>query len=545
MTLTSLVADPFIEDLKKSGQLAPRFNQALKQVNTNGFTSDLRTQSKVLWDTARLFQHVDGGQQRAALDTFGPCVPRIHRESNPELTLKNILYLPNEEDIYRCLTVGEVPPRPWVPDADEMLYPTDGWIGHYLRYARNNECNLAFHFWGIMGIVGSICQRKLYYDMGQFNIFLNSYMVLTGDSSSGKSIAASIAMNLLRRFNRRVVDREPEGPDDVSIIPNDHTPAYLIKLLDNRPYSRLGMSGIEDRGLRDATGLLFLDELATYLNKGAHGIEEKIPMLVQLQDAKNYDKGTAGEGEKYLHNCALSILGLAAPEWFKDSITPAVRKGGLMDRIMFVHRDESSRRYDLPLDPIDPLVAEGLVTDMISWAKLGRMVLEAEPSAHKWMSDYAQEFSYHRDNFPSRNDYVRSRKRQIIWVWRLAGLLAVTYGEAPYVSVERFEQATSLLLPEDRSTEVLMQTIEESPDGEMFRKLEQYIARQGGCVEHRKVTNTFYRRLQDSSKTVKQYMDRLEEAGAVHSVNYGHGKMYVLAEHERCPNCQLQPRRRK
>ncbi len=542
MTLVPVTIDPYTAEWKKHVQLEPRFTAALGKVTDNGFTTDLRHQSEVLWEAARLFPHVDTGHQKAGLETFLPRVPRVHRSDNPSRTLKNLLHLPNQEDIYRCLTVGEVPPRPWVADDDEHQYMIGGWIGHYLEYAKHNECNLAFHFWSMMCIVGAICQRKLYYDMGQFQIYLNSYTILTGDSASGKSIARGNAMGLLKRFNRRMLEAEPSGPDNVIVLPNESTPEYMVKAMDNLPWGRYHPSGIEERGFRDATALLDLDELSTFLNRDTHSLGIKVPMLVRMQDADVYDKGTATEGEKKLKNCALSILGLAAPEWFKESITPAVRKGGLLDRIMFIHRKESSRRYTLPLDPVDPLIAESLVTDMLSWAKLGKMPMEATPSGLKYMQDYSRDFTSFYDNSPARSDYERSRKRQIVWVWRLAGLLAVTYGEAPFVSEDRFEQAMMLLLPETKSTEALMHTVEEGPDAEMYTKITQYIDRKGGCATHKQVMNNFYRRVQDGGKSVKQYLAQMKEAEVIVELR-PKTTVYRLPSHEGCPKCLVQRRR--
>ena len=353
MTLIPLVVDPYIAELRKTGQLEPRFLSNLAKVNSNGFRTETEEQSKVLWEAARMFRYVEPQSREIALDTLLPNIPRLHRSAgDPRYTLERLLHLPTQSDIERCLTVGEEPVREWVEDKDEGKYlSVGGWIGEYLEYSKHNQCNVAFHFWSIITMVGAICQRKVYYDMGQFNVYLNTYTILTGDSASGKSIARSNAMDLLRRFNRRMEERDPDGPDNVIVLPNESTPQYIIDALDNLPYSRINNEGREEIGERDAVGLLDLDELSTFLNKGAYGVEIKVPMLVRMYDANVYDKGTATDGKKELHNCALSILGLAAPEWFKESITPAVRKGGLLDRIMFIHRGESRRRYTLPLDP--------------------------------------------------------------------------------------------------------------------------------------------------------------------------------------------------
>ena len=130
----------------------------------------------------------------------------------------------------------------------------------------------------------------------------------------------------------------------------------------------------------------------------------------------------------------------------------------------------------------------------MDWARMGRVVLRATPKGHAWVSDHVRKFTSFHDNSPNRSDYERSRNRQIIWIWRLAGLLAITHGEAPWVSVDRFEQAVWLLDPETKSTESLMHTIEEGPSAEMYMKFENYIARKGGCVTHKDITNNFYRR---------------------------------------------------
>jgi hypothetical protein len=213
MTMVRLVLDPEIVKLQQNGQLEKKFGEALKKVEIPEFTGEAPedVQSYIMAEAGKLYPYVGLEDQKVALRTFYPHISRIHQETEPLQTLDKILRLPGKKSIYRAITVGKGDHPTWTPDPDETKYPTDGWIGRYLRYARENEANLAFHFWAAMTIVGAIAQRKVYFEMGQFRIYLNSYTILTGNSSSGKSTASKVAINLLHRFNEHIKIHQPDG----------------------------------------------------------------------------------------------------------------------------------------------------------------------------------------------------------------------------------------------------------------------------------------------------------------------------------------------
>jgi hypothetical protein len=534
------------------GGLSEDVTKLIQASEAEGFSGNIEAQAEAICGIRKVWTHLTSEDKDRLTAALSPKVSRCRAAAKPLNVFRRLVILPTDADVRRALACAVQPQRIWSPEDDELIYPTDGWIGAYLQYAKHNEANIGFHFWAILCAIGSVCQRKFFIDMGQFKVHLHNYVVLTGDSASGKTIAANTAMNILKRFNRAMYDIDPQSGDSVLILPDDTTAEFLVQELGSRQFvSRQGKVGPPAPGeeMIDATGMFFLDEIANFLSKDQWAVRKRIPLLTALYDTDHYVKGTRGMGREELFNVALSMLALGAPEWFKSNITEDFRQGGMLDRTLFVHRSPTHRVYTLPLDPLDPTIAEGLVADLVAWGKQRSVEMKATEDGKLWADSwYTAGRQAEIDEFygaaAARQGLTvaRSLKRHNVLMWKVAAILSLTYGEAPFISDERFEQAATLLGAEDRSLTQLLSFVDRGPDADLFDAVENYIRKRGGCCTRTQVMARFYREGKRLvAGNISRHLETLEHAGKLDKFN-GSPIIYRLPGHGDCKDCRQQVR---
>jgi len=127
----------------------------------------------------------------------------------------------------------------------------------------------------------------------------------------------------------------------------------------------------------------------------------------------------------------------------------------------------------------------------------------------------------------------RSLKRQLLMMWKMAALLALSYGEAPAISAERFDEARLILALENRSIERLLNLADEKPDAGLYDRMLKFVEINGGCATQTELTNRFHRTT--DRKQRKEVLDTLGELGKLRGG--GHGVSYFLPDHKECDKC--------
>ncbi len=133
--------------------------------------------------------------------------------------------LPKDEDVQRALLWNPELRKGFKNDPGEEIYPTTGWIGDYLEYAKYNHVPTAMHFWVAISVLGCACKRNFYIDRGTFRIYpSHQYILLTGKKAVGKSAALEVGADMIARVNRQLdeemgsvhawVERPPVGESD-------------------------------------------------------------------------------------------------------------------------------------------------------------------------------------------------------------------------------------------------------------------------------------------------------------------------------------------
>jgi hypothetical protein len=203
--------------------------------------------------------------------------------------LLRVLDLP-QEDMFDALRYDPKANEAFALHNEEGIYPTSGpgFLGRYVKWARPGNAPMAYHVWSGLTVLGAAAQRRIFFP-GARRVFMNMYMMLGGHRSTGKGQAFDAAVKMLDCVNDEVNRRADLTVDDrrsmrVNILPSDSTMESLITglaqevghLVERLPGEEEGNPddpgairvGPDMRPI-DATGILPLDELATWFGEGS------------------------------------------------------------------------------------------------------------------------------------------------------------------------------------------------------------------------------------------------------------------------------------
>lgn len=438
----------------------------------------------VMVHLTRIWSELGEDAQGRLVKVLAPRLARTSLARDPELACQQILTLGRDEDVRRALMVRPEDRQGWVPDPGDDLYPTEGWLGDYLEYAKHNEVPTGLHFWAGLGAFGAACRRNFYIEYGVDRLYMNQYIVFGSRKGTGKSVAMNAALGILHRLNT-VVESQIPGSDlyKVNVLPEDTTPQNLVKEMADRAAAT--ETHMSDGTVRtelgvpvQATAILALDELSVFLGKGTFSIEQKVPLLTTLwsRDEMPYEKGTATEGRRTLNEIALSMIACCAPAWLRGSITSDVFGGGFMERTHFIYREPGNRRYDIP-PPFDPVQANMLAERLVQFTY--RQLKERaylKPEARDWYRQWYDEIKdrAHRERL-AEDEHETSVSRRSTHMWKLAAMLCLSEERWPWIGVQDFRRADRLLEHEQGYFDKFIEQARESKDAKNYKYLERLV----------------------------------------------------------------------
>ena len=431
-----------------------------------------------------------------ALQDYADIFPRTRRDSHPQDCLRRIIGLPSPEDVLRELRVREDDYENFRSDPGEDIYPTTGWFGQYLEYAKWNKVPLALHFWAALSIFGVAVRRNYFVDSGLYETWMNQFIILTGDKANGKSTARETAMGLLRRMNTKIKQLEKDDKITsaraftVPIFGGDTTTQALIKKLadDSRPNCRHfgGKKPGDPTRMVDGEGICIIDadEFSNLFGKGAYMVQVRIPFFTEAAFKDYYSKSTKADGEENIERMAISILACTQPNWMKNTIVSDALAGGFVERANFIHRDKSCRDgqwSDEELPILRPMMAEELADRLVELATMETVpqMLSSTPEAEVYYNKW-----YHHQHSLGPRDKVdlskHSLDRRCIHLRRIAGLLCISEKESlPHIQKHHLQQAIAIVEAEDAWYPKFIAGATEHDDAGMIRRVAAWIETRG------------------------------------------------------------------
>ena len=179
---------------------------------------------------------------------------------------------------------------------------------------KDTEVPETFMVWGGISLISAALRRQVYVDMGLFNVYPNTYIVLVGGSGRAKkSTAVNFAKAML------------SGVPDIKFIAQKITPEGLIESM---------------KGVKDSIGFAVADELNVLISPQA--LEAGLGgVLIQLHDCLDpFQYTTKTKGDLKLPRSCLTLLGGSTIAGLRRAIPESMIGEGLTSRILFVYVDD-------------------------------------------------------------------------------------------------------------------------------------------------------------------------------------------------------------
>lgn len=287
------------------------------------------------------------------------------------------------------------------------LVPRDSFLGRYLAYMRHQETALPFDWWCGLWCLSTACARYVYVNRPRAPVYLNTFVVLVGESGRPRKTAS---VHTATTLVRHVVG----GASDVGLIDAKVTPEKLDGILHDRTM---------DHG--DAQLCIAIPELAVFLGTERY-IAAMPVLLTDLYDCPRirHGGGTIARGEVLQRDVWISFLSASTPIWLLKSVNPNVIEGGFTSRCYFIVANE--RKQSIPWPKVgDPTLWDDLCSDIkiIAAEARGRGPIDIDDTAlavfARWYDSREHSADPFRQSFEARED---------AHVLRIAALLCVNDG---------------------------------------------------------------------------------------------------------------------
>lgn len=199
----------------------------------------------------------------------------------------------------------------------------DDWIQAYLTFTAESEAPDEFHTWVAISTIAGVLRRRVYFDMGYFQLFPNLYIVLVSPAGRCKK---STTMRIARPMLAEV--------PGINFSVDSTTRERLIQ--DLTQTHKDGHSSMT----------AYSSEFASLLTSSGM---DMVVFLTDLYDCPNeWTHKTKSGGTNKILNPYLNLMAATTPDWIGKAMPLDTIGIGLTSRIIFVYSDTPRVRPPFP-----------------------------------------------------------------------------------------------------------------------------------------------------------------------------------------------------
>lgn len=383
------------------------------------------------------------------------------------------------------------------------LLPPSGFFRDYVEYTSRAEAPLPYHFFSSVIGVAAVLNRRVWVEMGYFNFYPATGVIILGPSGLRKTSAADIIVKMLQELQI--------------------TPIYSEKLTPE--------ALIDSMKGENATGLIYAPEMAVFLNRQKYN-EGLVQLITRFMDCpEEWASGTIMRGKTPLRNIAISVLMCSTPDWFVTNIPEDTFGGGFVARNLLVVQESTSRCEPIPR-PGDPTLKERLMMQL-AWfhtfmGKIGIAGHSGQPKCTckfcKWYRDHLIKTQHPEHEL--LGTYYQRKQGHVV---RLAICLHIgTHYEYDVHTIceECFERAAHILDWNEKFLPNLFRQLFKSQSGQDQELVLRTLRANGGTITH----SGLVRKLQYkyAASQIRNIVSSLKEAGQLREETGIMGHIYVL-----------------
>lgn len=233
----------------------------------------------------------------------------------------------------------------------------DDFITSYLQYRSNTEPPIFFHRWAMLSALGAYLARDVGFELGDFTIYPNMYVMLIGVPGTRKSTAIKLAKKLLKQtgYDHFSADKSSKEKFIMDLAGDAGIADEAADLINENLWGEASEQKISEM-------YVACDEFNNFIGNGNI---EFISLLGEFWDYEGIYSNRIKNGKSVVvHNPTVSILGGNTPTGFSLAFPAQAIGQGFFSRLLLVYSEPSPRRITFP-EKADETFTAHLVESLI------------------------------------------------------------------------------------------------------------------------------------------------------------------------------------
>jgi hypothetical protein len=243
----------------------------------------------------------------------------------------------------------------------------------YFDYVAGTEPPAAFHRWSLIGSIGALLGRQMWFPFGRSRLFANQYIMFVGDPGTRKSTAIKTATRLIAAagydkfgaqktsMEKFLLDLQDDGIDvDEVAIGNAPKKKDAIDVL-----SALNLR-LDGDHVEESPREMFVaaDEFNNFIGAGNISFQSLLGELWDWDEPdRHYKQRLKNSKSVSIYQPTISILAGNTPSSFAECFPLASIGQGFMSRLILIHAEPSGIKITFPKEPSKELT-EKLVSHL-------------------------------------------------------------------------------------------------------------------------------------------------------------------------------------
>lgn len=299
-------------------------------------------------------------------------------------------------------------------------------LADYATFTSGNEANENYHLWSGLSVLASIVSRKIWIDLGYFQVFPNLYIVLLGEPGNKKTTAMRIAKNMVLDFDPRLASADCQSAQDtVKMLADEETALRLITLPNGSTYQYTPIT-------------IFATELSQFIEIDP---ARMIDLWVTVFDCDDYTKRTLKHSVQTIPGPCFNILGCTTPSWVSRYLKTDIITGGFSRRAIFVSESYNDDRR-VPFPTITEEMAAAYKRCVSRLREIDKLAgpIKWSPEAHEFYEHWYLTRKISRD--PDVGSFDRTKFIQFL---KVAMLLTVSAGNNLVLELDTLKLAMAMV----------------------------------------------------------------------------------------------------
>lgn len=260
----------------------------------------------------------------------------------------------------------------------------------YFEYVAGTEPPAVFHRWALVGCIGALLGRQMWFPFGSSRLFANQYIMFVGDPGTRKSTAIKKASGLIGKagfdkfgaqktsMEKFLLDLQEDG------VEADEQVGFKKGAEGINVLAGLNLkldTGVVDESPREM--FIAADEFNNFLGSGNISFQSLLGELWDWDEpTRCYKQRLKNSKSVSIYQPTISILAGNTPSSFADCFPLASIGQGFMSRLILIYAEPSGIKITFPQKPSDALTNK-IVSHLMQMRQVcvGPMTLDTEAAS--------------------------------------------------------------------------------------------------------------------------------------------------------------------